>query len=206
MLVTHFLCMLQYEQQQETKKITSSCMLLETLNYTFKDLTFIIHQGGEINRRFKTDRLVYVNKVYAIDGLILLSGNIQQLLIYHWYYQQEPTVTMSIIWHYFTLYSALVRMRPESRSRRHNSRKIWADWKGSKPGLQRWSQAGEHTLQEKADGVTYFFCGVENGPGGPHHSIPVLKEHLQRRQKLLLKESHGEGKWRWVQVVLGKLT
>lgn len=58
-------------------------MLLETLNYTFKDLTFIIHQGGDINGEFKTDRLVYVNKVYAIDGLILLSGNTQQLLIYH---------------------------------------------------------------------------------------------------------------------------
>lgn len=101
----HFVCMLQYEQQQETKRITSSCMLLETLNYTFKDLTFIIHQGGEINGRFKTDRLVYVNKVYAIDGLILLSGNTQQLLILSLILS---TGTYSHYEYYLTLFHALL--------------------------------------------------------------------------------------------------
>lgn len=48
------------------------------LNYNCKDVTFIIHQGIEINGRFKIDRLLYVNKVHVFYGLILTSGNTQQ--------------------------------------------------------------------------------------------------------------------------------
>lgn len=111
-----------------------------------------------MNGRVKIDRLVYLNNIYAIDGQISLSGALNNLLIYHWYCQQEPTVTVSI-WHYFTFHSALVRLQPESHSRHHNSRKMRTDWKLSKPGLQRWSQVGEHTPQGKTEGVINFLCG-----------------------------------------------
>lgn len=129
------------------------------LNYTFKAIIFTVYnQGGKMNGRVKIDRLVYLNNIYAIDGQISLSGALNNLLIYHWYCQQEPTVTVSI-WHYFTFHSALVRLQPESHSRHHNSRKMRTDWKLSKPGLQRWSQVGEHTPQGKTEGVINFLCG-----------------------------------------------
>lgn len=39
-----------------------------------------MHQGGEMNRRVKIDRLVYLNKVYAIDGQFSLSGSTEQFI------------------------------------------------------------------------------------------------------------------------------
>lgn len=41
-----------------------------------------------MNRRVKIDRLVYLNKVYAMAKFHYQEA-LNNLLIYHWYYQQE---------------------------------------------------------------------------------------------------------------------
>lgn len=47
-------------------------------NYNFISFTFIMHQGIEIDEKFKIGSLVYVRNGYMSEGLILSSGNNQQ--------------------------------------------------------------------------------------------------------------------------------
>lgn len=50
--------------------------------------------------------------------------------------------------------------------------------------IEKKIRTGGPALWGKTEGVRPFWCGEEKALGGPHHSIPVPKGHLQWGQKL----------------------
>lgn len=111
-----------------------------------------MHQGGEMNRRVKIYRLVYLNKVWP-------NFIIREHWTIYWYYQQEPTVTMTITWHYFTFYSVLVRISQSPTPGTTVQKRCGQSEEGPKQGCK-----GGHRLENKTHKESLkelHICSVE---------------------------------------------
>lgn len=168
------------------------------LNYTSKDLTFIIHQGGEMNRRVKIGRLVYLNKVYAMAKFHYQEA-LNNLLIYHWYYQQE---LINVPEDYLTLFHWHSTQRLSGCSQSPTlGTTIQERYGQTEKGPNQGCKGGhrlENTLHKERLKDLHIFSVEKRMLRGVLITVFQYLKSTYNEDRLLDKESCGEGKWQWI--------